>query len=63
MNLSYMNFDNIIKSNDFLVEYEIYKEKINYHKLIEFLDNLENNIHYQVLIRNIRNLKIMIQFY
>ena len=52
MNLSYMNFDNIIKSNDFLVEYEIYKEKINHHKLIEFLDNLENNRKYYHLSVN-----------
>ena len=52
MDLSYENFNNIINSNDFLVEYERYKDKINYHKLIDFLDNLENNKKYYHLSVN-----------
>ena len=56
MNITYENLDEILLSDDFKREYVNYKKKIKFQKLIDFLDNIENNKNYYHL--NVNKKKI-----
>lgn len=56
MNITYGNLDEILLSDDFKSEYVNYKKRIKFQKLIDFLDNIENNKNYYHL--NVNKKKI-----